>query len=100
MKKIVLMCNAGMSTSMLVTKMREAAEKTGYACTIDAYPVSDLNAAKDADVILLGPQVRFQMSKVQKAYPDIPVDAINPMDYGMVKGENVLNAVRKLMKDE
>ena len=96
MKRIILMCNAGMSTSMLVSKMREAAEAQDYACTIEACPVSDLNAAAGADVILLGPQVRFQLSKVQKAYPDIPVDAISPMDYGMVKGDHVLKAARKL----
>ena len=39
MKKILLMCNAGMSTSMLVSKMREAAEAQGYDCTIEACPV-------------------------------------------------------------
>lgn len=29
MKHIMLVCNAGMSTSMLVTKMQKAAEETG-----------------------------------------------------------------------
>ena len=30
MKKIVLMCSNGMSTSLMVAKMREAAAKAGY----------------------------------------------------------------------
>ena len=29
MKKIMLVCSAGMSTSLLVTKMEQAAEKVG-----------------------------------------------------------------------
>ena len=44
MKKIVLMCSNGMSTSLMVAKMREAAAKAGYECTINAY---SLAAAKE-----------------------------------------------------
>ena len=55
MKKIVLLCAAGMSTSMLVKKMQEAAAAESYECSIAAYPTSEANAkASDADVILLG----------------------------------------------
>ncbi len=41
MKHIMLVCNAGMSTSMLVTKMQKAAEETGVEATIWAVPVSE-----------------------------------------------------------
>ena len=44
MKNIVLLCSAGMSTSMLVTKMRAAAEAEGVACNIDAYGLSEASA--------------------------------------------------------
>ena len=39
---IVLCCNQGMSTSMLVKKMREAAAKNGVDVQIDAYPISEI----------------------------------------------------------
>ena len=39
---IVLCCNQGMSTSMLVKKMREAAVKNGVDVQIDAYPISEI----------------------------------------------------------
>ena len=39
MKKIVLLCSAGMSTSMLVKKMQAAAAEENYACEIAAYPM-------------------------------------------------------------
>lgn len=47
--------------------------------------------APDAAVILLGPQVRFELNRVKGLFPNIPVESINPQDYGLVRGENVLN---------
>ena len=89
---IVLCCNQGMSTSMLVKKMREAAAKNGVDVQIAAYPISELEEkAPDAAVILLGPQVRFELSRVKGLYPAIPVESITPQGYGLVRGENVLN---------
>ena len=35
MKRILLLCNAGMSTSMLVKKMKESAEKRNIEAEID-----------------------------------------------------------------
>ena len=78
MKKIILLCAAGMSTSMLVKKMQEAAASESFDCEIAAYPTAEAkDKASDADVILLGPQVRFAKAKVQSACPGIPVEAID-----------------------
>lgn len=91
MKQIVLCCNAGMSTSMLVTKMVQAAKEMDFACEIFACPVAELKSkAQNADVILLGPQVRFELAKVKKAFPEKPVETIAPTDYGMMRGDVVL----------
>ena len=88
-----------MSTSILVTKMRDAAAAKSFECEIIAYPVSEIEEkAKDADVILLGPQVRYEMKKVKGIFPEKPVEAIAPTDYGMLKGDNVLDAAIKLME--
>lgn len=98
MKKIVLICNLGMSTSLLVTKMQEAAAKKGLEVSISAHAVGDAQAkAADADVILMGPQVRFNLPKVKALFPHIPVESINTVDYGMVNGEKVLKAALDLM---
>lgn len=99
MRKIILACVAGMSTSMLVKKMREAAEKDGYACEIAAYPIDELKGVeKDADIILLGPQVSFQVDKIAKEAP-CPVEAIKMRDYGTMSGEAVLKAAKKVLGD-
>lgn len=67
MKKIVLLCAQGMSTGMLMNKMREYAAKIGYECTINAYSVSRAKEmASDADCILIGPQVRYEQDNVKK----------------------------------
>ena len=98
MKNIVLFCAAGMSTSLLVQKMQAAAANMGYECTIAAHGLSELNdKGKDADCILLGPQVRYNLDKDRKTYPDKPVMVIDMALYGMMKGKEVLEAAIKLM---
>ncbi len=99
MRKIILMCNAGMSTSILVGKVREAAKNMGYDCTIDAYPVNEAEErAKDADIVLLGPQVRFEQKRIQ-AKLDCPVSIIDMAAYGMVNGKKVLEDIKKELGD-
>lgn len=98
MKKIVLMCAAGMSTSLLVTKMRKAAAKEGFECDINAYPIAEAaDCGKDADIILLGPQVRYQLKDVKSKCPNVPVEAIDMMAYGMMDGAKVLTQAKKGM---
>lgn len=92
--KILLICSAGMSTSLLVTKMEKAAAEKGVEVEILAIP--EAKAAEDVpnyDVVLLGPQVRFLEKKIKAiAEPHgIPVGLINMSDYGMMNGAKVLD---------
>lgn len=43
MKKILLACNAGMSTSMLVRQMRAAAKELGIEADINAVSLTEAN---------------------------------------------------------
>lgn len=99
MKTIMLVCNAGMSTSLLVNKMKAAAEKIDT--DIFAVPLSSVKneiESKNVDIILVGPQVRFKLKELKEKYePGIVVESINVQDYGMMNGENVLlGAIEKL----
>lgn len=99
MKKIVLLCNQGMSTSALVMKMREVIERNKLDYEVNAYSVDSAETtAKDADVILLGPQIRYKKNDVQKQFPDKPVEVIDMSAYGMLDGKKVVVLARKLMK--
>lgn len=98
MKKIILLCAAGMSTSMLVKKMEEAAEKLQLECSIHAYPIAEAkNVGADADIILLGPQVRFNMTKVKEQCPNCPVESIDMAAYGMMDGASVIKHVKEVL---
>ena len=104
MKKIMLVCSAGMSTSLLVTKMEQAAEKVGDEVEIFALPMSDgINRLSTVDCVLLGPQVRFQKNTIEKAMGAAgvskPCDVIDMKDYGMMNGEKVYNYAKKLMDE-
>lgn len=102
-KTIMLVCSAGMSTSLLVTKMQKAATEKNIEADIFAVAAGDADnslAAKDVNVLLLGPQVRFMLKQFQdKVKPmGIPVDIINMSDYGMMNGEKVLARAEELME--
>lgn len=102
-KTIMLVCSAGMSTSLLVTKMQKAAEAKGMDADIFAVSASEADQhleSKPVDVLLLGPQVRFMKSQFeQKLEPKgIPLEVINMADYGMMNGEKVLAQAESLMK--
>ena len=97
MKKIILLCAAGMSTSMLVQKMRAYAQSINYECTIDAYPITDAGrVGADADIILLGPQVRFRANEV-KQQVSCPVEAIDMQAYGMMDGAKAIKQVKGVL---
>jgi len=102
-KVIMLACAAGMSTSMLVQRMLDAAKAEGKDYKIFAKSTADIDnelaSTEKPDVLLLGPQVGYMKNEV-KAKTDaagIPMDVINMMDYGMMKGDKVLAAAEALL---
>ena len=100
---IRLFCAAGMSTSLLVSKMQEAAREKGKDADIAAFPVTELERLADGiDVVLLGPQVGFQLDKVKKICDPkgIPAAVIPTADYGMCNGMNVLKFAYQLAKNK
>lgn len=99
MKKIVLFCGGGFSSSLLVLKIREAAKAANYECDVEAFAASNPLQAKDANVVLLGPQIRFHIKKFEDAL-SCPVAVMDTVAYGTMNGTLVLKQARKLMNDE
>lgn len=96
---IRLFCNQGMSTSILVNKMKDAAAKDGIDVDIEAFPIGEIDdRLTGVDCALLGPQVAYMKDKAQKVCgaKNVPVDVIPMVDYGMCNGEKVLTFARKL----
>lgn len=101
MKNIVLCCAAGMSTSMLVQRMKDVAQKKGVEVSVKAVPVAEFKENLDnADIILLGPQVKYEQAKLQAIAEPLgkKVAVIDMMDYGMMKGDAVLEKALKLLE--
>ena len=103
---IMLCCAAGMSTSLLVTKMKEAAEKQGKDAEIFAVSASEADNELDSkkiDVVLLGPQVRYMQNDFKKKLTgrnngaDIPLAVIDMRAYGMMDGAAVVTQAYELM---
>lgn len=102
-KKILLVCNAGMSTSMLVKKMQASAENKDLNIHIQA--LSDPEARKNIptynpNIIMLGPQIRYLKDDYISKYPNIPIEVINMQDYGTMNGEKVLNLALEIIGGE
>lgn len=99
MYNILLVCSAGMSTSMLVMKMKEAAKAKGVETEIWAVGDSEsVEESKRADIILLGPQVRYLEKKMnERVNHEKPVMVIDMAAYGTMNGAKVLDqAIAKL----
>lgn len=98
----MLVCVAGMSTSLLVSKMQKAAQDQNIEADIYAIAEGEVEkviATKMPDVLLLGPQVRYLKGSFEKKFKDMnfPIDVINMADYGMMNGENVLKQALTLI---
>lgn len=67
---------------------------------IDAYGVSEFDMQfPQYQVVLLGPQVKYMLKTLsdKAASLNIPVQPIDTMDYGMQRGDNVLNYALSLI---
>lgn len=103
MKRVYLFCSAGMSTSMLASKMQGVANDHKLPIEVAAFPdgkLAEIVAEKHPDVILLGPQVKYLYDSVVEKYGStgIPIQVIDQTAYGMMDGEKVLKSAIKLMK--
>ncbi|WP_110954635.1 PTS sugar transporter subunit IIB [Anaerosinus massiliensis] len=90
---ILLVCSAGMSTSLLVTKMQKESEASGGDDNIFACSVDQLDEYIDTyDVVLIGPQIRYKAKSIGEiAAAKGKVSAvIDSVSYGMVDGKKVL----------
>jgi PTS system cellobiose-specific IIB component len=96
----MLACALGMSTSLVVSKMIEAAKAQGK----DDYKIWAVDESEvklqlgEFDVLLLGPQVRHIQRKIKKIVgEDFPMDIIESVSYGTCNGAAVLKQAENLL---
>lgn len=92
MKKIMLVCNAGMSTAMLARKMNE---QVGEMYQVFAKGEGEYqNFIEEVDMILVGPQIRHLLPQIKKEVT-VPVESIKPQDYGMMNVTNIVKMIEE-----
>ena len=101
-KRILLVCSAGMSTSLLVQKMKKVAESQGKKYEIWATPVDDIvDDDKEFDCVLIAPQVSGKIEDVKESVAefgdDIPMAVIEKNDYGKMNAEAVIALAEKIL---
>lgn len=101
MIKVMFVCCAGMSTSLLVEKVNKAARARGI--DVDVYARGEAEARENlaqADILLLGPQVRYLESGFRKRLEgtDTKLAVVNMLDYGRLDGEKILDQIIELSK--
>ena len=101
MVRIMLACAGGMSTSLLMNKMKEEADNRGLEVSVEAIGEKTLEQhLGEFDVLLLGPQVRYVIPNVKKILAGkIPFDVIDMRDYGMMNGANVLKRALEIINE-
>jgi cellobiose PTS system EIIB component len=100
--QVVLACVGGMSTSLLVSRMRKEASARGLDYDIVAIPTTDVEEWADrADVLLVGPQVRYQIERIRQQVGDrgFPIADIPPIVYGGIQADKAIDMVRELLSE-
>ena len=105
MKKIYLFCSAGMSTSLVASRMQSVADAHNLPLEIKAFSDTKLDtvvASEQPDMILLGPQVKYKYEPTRAKYEPmgIPVAVMDLEDYGNVDGERILKRAIKVLKSQ
>lgn len=103
MKKIYLFCSAGMSTSMLASRMQDTALSNRLPIEVKAFShskIEEIVNSEHPDCILLGPQVKHLFQETFDTFEKkgIPVAVIDADDYGRMRGDKVLKSALVLMK--
>ena len=97
--RIMLACTAGISTSLVVSRMEESAKEQGKDYKIWAVEQGQIaDEMGNFDVLLLGPQVRHILRKVTKIVGDsVPIGIIDAVAYGRCDGAAVLKQAEELV---
>lgn len=90
MRKVMLVCNAGMSTGIMAKKIEEASAGTLEVAACGEAEFED--HLEGVEMILVGPQIRYLVPNIQ-AKVSCPVDSIAPQHYGVMNGKAVYQQI-------
>lgn len=95
---ILLVCAGGLSTGLLIRKLKAYWQELGEPLTIASAGLADYDqASQNADVILVGPQVAYRLEEIRKISQK-PCAAIDSTDYALGRCDNIYTLAQSLVK--
>jgi PTS system cellobiose-specific IIB component len=98
--KILLVCAGGMSTSILVNKLKKWAVDHKQELEIKAIGFTEVDEEKPwFDVVLLGPRVSYK-KKIIEDQTSVPVGVIAPYDYAIGNTDKIWKQAEDLIAEK
>lgn len=95
--KILLVCAGGLSSSIVMKKVRNYGEEIGEEISIDAVGVPAVaESYAQYDCVLAAPQVRNRMKDIEATCQGVPVAAMPPQDYAIGNAKNIYALAKKI----
>lgn len=92
MKKIMLCCNAGMSTSLLVQKMQAEVANRGLDIEVEARPMNEAHDyLASATCCCLVRRSDTPRPILRRRSPVVSVEVINMVDYGRMNAAGIID---------
>lgn len=104
--KVLLICAGGMSSSLLLSKLRKASNAAGVDLEVWSYHSSGLlpwdYEKNPIDIVLIAPQIRMLRRSVARAVEPfgVIVEIIDPMAYGMADGQKIVQQILEAVAPE
>lgn len=98
MKKVLFVCSAGMSSSLIADKMTTEFKNEGEETVVEAYSVSEmLSKITDCDYLIAGPQLRFMEAKLVSTAKEYgkPFYLIDVKEYGRQDAKSIIGHMRE-----
>lgn len=95
--KILVVCNAGMSSSILVKKIKDYAQSIGEPVVIEAMSstyIEDENGSWD--VCLVGPQLLHAVDEI-KELMGVPTESVEMRIYAMADGKAAYEQAKRML---
>jgi PTS system cellobiose-specific IIB component len=105
MKTIILVCSAGMSTSLLMKKIEneiisQNLQNDLKVLAIPESTIDDVIAKESINLMLIAPQIKYLESSIRnKVDNKFPVALIPMQKYGLMDGKGILEDALILLKE-
>ena len=101
MKRILLVCSGGMSSTIVVKSIEKEAAKGNLELEVKAIGTGQYEdeVRNGWDIVLVAPQVRHRMKLFEETAKElnIPISMMAPMEYSPMGGAKLIQRIRNMI---